>query len=105
NGGEIPGIIAAPALRELVRQARTYALRLERAIEVYDEGGTVTAWVEAEPDSRTQGCTVRVTDWRPSPAPVQDGRDAGARRAAIERHVAELTARLGPGQEVIAVDC
>ena len=32
SGGELPGIIASPALLELVRKARLYGLRLARAI-------------------------------------------------------------------------
>ena len=104
SGGELPGIVATPALLELVRKSRRYRLRLARAIEVRDTGETVTAWVEVEPDGAGEGCRIGVADWKA--VPLHPEAAAGEdRRAAIERHVAELTARLGPQQEVIAVEC
>jgi hypothetical protein len=33
SGGELPGMIASPALLELVRKSRLYGLRLARAIQ------------------------------------------------------------------------
>ena len=104
-GGELPGIVATPALLELVRKSRLYGLRLARAIEARDEGETVTAWVEVEPDGAGEGCTIGLADWQARPLPGEDRAAADARRAAIERHVAELTARLGPQQEVLTVEC
>ena len=105
SGGELPGIIATPALLELVRRSRLHGLRLARAIEARDEDETVTAWVEVEPDQTGEGCTIGLADWRATPLPGEDRAAAEARRAAIERHVAELTARLGPQQEVLTVEC
>lgn len=105
SGGELPGIIATPALLELVSQSRRDGMRLARAIEARDDIETVTAWVEVEPDPEGGGCTIGLADWRASRLVDEDLTAAEARRAAIERHLAELTARLGPGQEVIAVDC
>jgi len=104
SGGELPGIVATPALLDLVRTVRRSGVRLARTIEARDEHESVTAWVEVELDERG-GCTIALADWRASPLPDEDPAFADARRAAIERHVAELTARLGPGQEVIAVEC
>ena len=91
SGGELPGIIATPALLELVRRSRLHGLRLARAIEARDEDETVTAWVEVEPDQTGEGCTIGLADWRATPLPGEDRAAAEARRAAIERHVAELT--------------
>ena len=105
SGGELPGIIATPALLELVRKSRRYGLRLARAIEARDDGESVSAWVEVEPDVTSGGCTIALANWQASPLAPEDRATAEARRAAIERHVAELTARLGPGQEVVAVEC
>ena len=104
SGGELPGIVATPALLELVRRARLHGLRLARAIEARDELDAVTAWVEVKPDEEG-GCTIGVADWHAARLTEEDHAASETRRAAIERHVAELTARLGPGQEVIAVDC
>lgn len=105
SGGELPGIVAAAALLELVRKSRRYGLRLARAIEASDAGERVTAWVEVQPDEVGEGCRIGIADWQSAPLNAGDGGVAEDRRAAIERHVAELTARLGPQQEVIAVEC
>ena len=51
SGGELPGIVATPALLELVRKARRYGLKLARAIEAQDDREQVTAWVEVEPET------------------------------------------------------
>lgn len=105
SGGELPGIVATPALLELVRKSRRYGLRLARAIEAQDDSEAVTAWVEIEPDADGEGCVIGLADWQSAPLPPEDQAAAEERRAAIERHVAEMTVRLGPEQEVIAVDC
>ena len=105
SGGELPGIVATPALLDLVRKVRRSGQTLIRTIEARDEREAVTASVEVALDEESGGCTIRLADWRAAPLPNEDPAAADARRAAIERHVAELTARLGPGQEVIAVEC
>jgi hypothetical protein len=105
SGGELPGVIATPALLELVRKARRYRLRLARAIQAQDDREQVTAWVEVEPEASGEGCTIGLANWQAAPLAPEDKAAAEARREAIERHVAELTARLGPNQEVISVDC
>ena len=105
SGGELPGIVATPALLDLVRKSRRYGLRLARAIRAQDDSEAVTAWVEIEPDAAGEGCTIGLANWQSAPLPPEDKVAAEERREAIERHVAELTARLGPNQEVIAVEC
>jgi signal transduction histidine kinase len=105
SGGELPGIVATPALLELVRKARRYGLKLARAIQAQDDRERVTAWVEVEPEAQGGGCTIAVANWEATPLAHEDRAAADDRRAAIERQVAELTARLGPGQEVLAVEC
>jgi signal transduction histidine kinase len=104
-GGELPGIVAPPALLELVQKARRQGVRLSREIEARDALETVTAWVEVQPDGAGGGCTISVAEWRAARLPDEDHHAIEVRRAAVERHLAELTARLGPGQEVVAVDC
>ena len=103
SGGELPGIIASPALLELVRKARLYGLRLARAIRAQDDHEQVTAWVEVEPGEDGLGCTIGVSNWQTAPLPGENG-EAAERRAGIARQLAELSARLGPGQELLAVD-
>ncbi|HYD25246.1 MAG TPA: HAMP domain-containing sensor histidine kinase [Croceibacterium sp.] len=104
SGGELPGIIAAPALLELVRKSRLYGLRLARAIRAQDDHEQVTAWVEVAPEEGGDGCTIGLSSWQASPLPDADGSEAAERRAASARQLAELSARLGPQQELLAVD-
>jgi signal transduction histidine kinase len=105
SGGELPGIVASPALLELVRRARLQGQRLSRPIVARDETELVTAWVEVGPDDEGGGCIIGVADWRITRIADEDPAATAARRAVIERHLAELTVRLGPGQEVISVEC
>ncbi len=105
SGGELPGIVATPALLELVRKARRYGLKLARAIHAQDDRERVTAWVEVEPEASGAGCTIGLSNWRTAPLAREDHDAAEERRAAIERHLAELSVRLGPGQEVISIEC
>jgi signal transduction histidine kinase len=105
SGGELPGIVATPTLLELVRKARRYGLKLARAIQAQDDREHVIAWVEVEPDADGKGCRIGIANWQATPLAPVDRIAAEERRATIERHVAELTARLGPGLEVLAVEC
>lgn len=105
SGGELPGIIATPALLELVRKARRYGLKLARAIRAQDDRERVTAWVQVEPEAQGDGCTIAVANWEVTPLAPEDRVAANERRAVIERQIAELSARLGPSQEVLAVEC
>jgi hypothetical protein len=105
SGGELPGIVATPALLELVRKARRYGLKLARAIRAQDDREQVTAWVEVEPEAGGEGCTISVANWQSTPLAAENPAQADERREAIERHAAELSARLGPDQQVIAVEC
>ena len=104
SGGEMPGIIAVPELLELVRKARRYQFRLARSISAHDGTEAVTAWVEVEPHSDSDGCDIRLHTWRATPAAPEDTSGALGRRTAIDRHVAELTARLDGGQRILAVN-
>jgi signal transduction histidine kinase len=105
SGGELPGIVATPALLEMVRKARRYGLKLARAIRAQDGREQVTAWVEIEPEADGEGCTIGIANWHATPLIPTDGAVADERRVAIERQAAELSARLGPDQQVIAVEC
>jgi signal transduction histidine kinase len=102
-GGELPGTIAVPELLELVRKARHAQVRLARAIHAQDGSDTITAWVEVEPGP--EGCTIRVRTWQTAQIVPEDGALGEARRAAIDRHIAELAAYLDAGQRLLAVTC
>ncbi len=103
-GGQLPGPIAVPELRELVGKARQYGFRLARAVSAHDGTDVVTAWVEVEPGDAGGGCEIRVRNWRSVPQLVEDSTVSEARRAATDRHLAELTARLDAAQRVLAVE-
>lgn len=103
NGGELPGIVVAPALLELVRKSRLYGLRLARAIRAQDDRELVTAWVEVAPAG--EGCAIAFSNWQTSPMPdAEDTETAAERRTTIARQLAELAARLGPRHELLSVE-
>jgi signal transduction histidine kinase len=104
SGGELPGIVATPALLELVRKARHSKLKLARAIHAQDDREQVTAWIEVEPEAAGDGCTIGVANWQTTPLQSETQAAMEERRAAIARHLAELSVRLGPDQEVISVE-
>ncbi len=102
-GGEIPGIIAIPALLELAIKARTFNLKLARSIRAGDGEEAVTAWVEIEPHPDGTAA-IALTGWQARPAPAEDPAEVAAHRAAIDRALAELTARLDSQQCLLAVE-
>jgi hypothetical protein len=102
-GGELPGTIAVPALLALVRKARRHGLPLARAIAANDGQEAVTAWVEVRPDA-DYGTHIVLRSWQVGPLPAEDVVEARERREAIERAVAELTARLDAAQNVLSVE-
>lgn len=105
-GGELPGTVAIPELLEVVRKARQLGLRLARTIEALDGDETVRAWVEIAPreDRDGGGCAITIGAWATSPRPLPSEDATAARRIAIDRATAELTARLDPGQGVLTVE-
>jgi hypothetical protein len=104
SGGELPGIIASPALLELVRRARLYQLRLARAIKAQDDAEQVTAWVEVAPEDGGGGCTIELATWQTTPLRQDEPAEAAVRSTLIARRLAELSARLGPRQELLSVE-
>jgi len=105
-GGDLPGTVAVPQLLEVVRKARTLGLRLARTIEALDGEETVRAWVEIAPETEagTGGCSIEVGAWSSAPGHAVSDEDSAARRIAIDREIAELTARLDVVQRVLAVE-
>ncbi|WP_370178508.1 sensor histidine kinase [Alteriqipengyuania sp.] len=106
-GGEIPGTIAIPELREQVRKARRTNLRLGRTIHAFDGSERIKSWMEIVPadeqsDTNT-GCSIGIVTWQASEPPAERDDDAAARRDAIDDALAELHARLGPDQRVLTV--
>lgn len=104
-GGNLPGALAIPALLQRVRRARLTTARLSGAIEAFGDNETVRAWVEIFPHTDAAGgCSIGVIDWQATPVARESDARVAARRLEIERNVAELTARLDPGQAVLAVE-
>lgn len=103
-GGELPGMVATPTLLELVRKARAYGLKLGRVMRATDGQDSITAWLEIEPDAEGQ-CRIALRSWQAVPLPPEDLVVAGERRAAINRTLAEFSARLDAGQCVLAAEC
>lgn len=101
-GGEMPGALVTPALIELVRKARVYGLRLARVIRAQDEGEQVTAWVEVKPQG--EGASIAIADWQAEP--LKPGSQTGIEqdKLVLVRHIAGLSARLGPSQELLAAE-
>lgn len=111
-GGNLPGAIAIPELLSLVRKSRKYGLRLARMVQAVDGDDLIKAWVEVSPlddeDSAAEGgaggCLIRVANWQSEPLPAEHPGESEARKLAIDRALAELSARLGPQQNVLSVD-
>lgn len=108
-GGELPGTIAVPALLEVVRKARRYGLKLARTIQAQDGVSAITAWVEVEPfggdgEGGASGCEILLRNWRATPLPPEDPGEIERRRGEIDRHFAELTARLDAAQNILTVE-
>lgn len=105
-GGELPGTVAIPELLELVRKSRKLGLRLGRAIQAIDGEDLVNAWVEVAPDGEGggEGCTIALASWQAAPIPPEEAAVAAERKTAIDRQLAELTARLDPKQGVLTAE-
>lgn len=103
NGGDVPGVIIAPALRELVGKARLYGLRLAAPVRLRDGAEAVSTWVEVAPDPATGGCALTLSNWQVLGTPAPDAQEDAQRHEAVVRLVSELAVRLGPQQDILAV--
>ena len=104
-GGEVPGTIAVPALLETVRKSRRYELSLAREITARMDEESVTAWIEVQPrEDGELGCEITLRRWQAVPLAPDDAAASESRRGVIERQLAELTALLGAGQEVLTAE-
>lgn len=104
-GGMLPGVIAVPALRELVGKARQFGLKLARQILAQDGEEQIRAWVEVVPGEEHGGCTIALLSWHATPLPAGEANAAIRRRADVDQALAELTARLDGRQNLLSVEC
>ncbi len=93
-GGALPGTIAIPELLELVRKARSYGLKLARSFAAFDGAESISAWAEIEPGQADGGCSITLRNWRSVKHEQAENNAADSRLLAIDRNLAELTARL-----------
>ncbi len=102
-GGEIPGLIAAPDLLELVRKARSFGMRLGRPLAMRHAQGRLEGWAEVVPDA--EGCAIRLSDWHAieseAPSTLVPGEET---RLAVENLLAEAMIWLDDGQRVLACE-
>lgn len=104
-GGTIPGMIAIPALLDVVCKARRYALRLARPVSTQDGAEAISAWVEVIPRSDgSAGCEIILRNWQSAPLVPEDPALLRRRIAEIDREFAELTVLLDGNQRVLTVD-
>ena len=108
-GGQIPGAIAVPELRELVAKAQQLGLKLARPIAARDGTDAIHVWVEVAPQiepgsAEPAGCTITLRNWQVSALPSEHPDFASHQRAEIDRELAELTARLDARQCLLAVE-
>lgn len=101
-GGELPGAIVTPALLEVVRMAREYGLRLARRLHAQDDRETVTMWIDIRPVS--EGCEIAISSWQAEPRASGEAIADDEHRIALARHMAELSVRLNPRQQIEALE-
>ncbi|MBO9510507.1 HAMP domain-containing sensor histidine kinase [Erythrobacter sp. A6_0] len=106
-GGKIGGPVAIPELRALVDKAQRFGLRLARQFRAIDGRDRITAWIEIEPqsgsDGSAQGSELGLVSWHAEELPPEDELEAARRRAELSRNLSDLTARLDPSQRVLSV--
>ncbi len=99
-GGDLPGVIAVPELRELVSKTRRFKARLAREIRAFDGETHIRTWAEASPDRSGQGCLISLANWRKAAASTNPESDE-LRRNACDRATADAIVRLDKSQAVI----
>ncbi len=103
-GGDIPGEIAIPQLREAIRRTRELDLRTARYIRAFDGEDEIVSWVEISPrDDAEEGCEVRVSSWQATAGIVTDDAVSANRRDVIDGAMAELRAQLDSEQAILSV--
>ncbi len=104
-GGEIPGPIAIPELRELVTKARVRKLKLSKSMHAIDGDERVSAWVDVIPNSGTDtGCSLQLAGWQSVPIMETSESEASDRNIAIVRQAAEISVRLDAEQNTLTAD-
>lgn len=95
-------MVAVPSLNELEAKARQYGMKLARLMNASNGREAISAWVAIEPDAEG-GTAIRLSGWQAVLLPVEDLGQASEHHQAIDRALAEFSARLDPAQGVLAV--
>ena len=99
-GGDLPGMLAVPALLALVRRTRTSGVAQMRLLGAVDEGRAITFLAHVAPAG--EGTRIALSQWRLA------GEDTGPTQAvladAMLHHLAVLHAVLDADQRVLATD-
>ena len=101
-GGRVPGALAIPELRDLVRHSRRMGLRIAREFSAFDGEELVRGFVRIHPLSELDGggCELLVENWQRFAHSAPEGRALAAQIDAIDRATAEVSARLDARQQV-----
>lgn len=103
-GGQLPGPVAVPDLREAVIQCLANGRAVSRGFSAFDGDERVEGWIELVPDEKTGGCFLGVSDWKATPYETESDPGYEQRRLDVDRTVAEIAARLDSSQAILAVD-
>jgi len=97
-GGDLPGVLAVPALLSLVRQTRTSGVAHLRMVGAVDEGKPIAFLAHVTPDAG--GTRIALSQWRLAGETVPETGPADA----LLYQVAAVHAVLDTDQRVLAVD-
>ncbi|EDL50366.1 sensor histidine kinase KdpD [Erythrobacter sp. SD-21] len=104
-GGELGQTLAIPELLALVVKAREYGLRLSRQFSASQDHERVTAWADISPGfDEAAGCEIAISNWQVEDVAPEAETKAAQRQTEINRHLAECTARLDPGQRILSIE-
>lgn len=107
-GGRLPGALAVPELRELVRQCREQGLKIARDFRAFDGQDTVGGFVRIHPVleesaeglDAVSGCEIVIENWLSGSADDGQARKSTDWLDAADRASAEITARLDSWQNL-----
>ncbi|GMM94422.1 sensor histidine kinase [Qipengyuania sp. MTN3-11] len=107
-GGDIGGPLAIPELLGLVAKSREFGLRLSRQFGAIDGEERVTAWAEIEPRMAENGAVdtveLRMSNWQTEAYDPDSSEATDLLHKSLRRELSELTARLDPQQNLLAVE-
>ncbi|MXO65985.1 sensor histidine kinase [Altererythrobacter endophyticus] len=110
-GGDVPGVLAIPALLQLVRKSRHFGLKLAQPLTIRTSAEYASCWAEIRPQE-DKSCQITLSNWRMRSAqgqindadvPSSEMSSRSQVETAATGHIG-LTARLDPQQRILAVE-